>query len=447
MFSRFLPTSQNFVQFFSDCVVSSVGRPLAACGWLDQSSPADFSAVGRRGAAVPVLDFVPVETCAGWRGWLHQLFSADVDGNTMRFRAPGTAWTAQPNLSVNSRVVEMGLEVDGNTTTGIAWTAQPNLSVNSRFVEMGLEATDVFRLSPAGFSDVSRRGAAVPVFEFGSAATFDRGSGWCGWLHQLFSADVDGNVTRFRAPGTAWTAQPIRRSGRSTLQCPAPDTRVHFLVGVIRTRHQCSIDSAPSPKAPAKTNPTRALKVRLDFFCLFDAPPRVGGFPSKRQQKKLKKEKKEQARVKRQQELQSFQREAAAYFAWAKRQKEDRPRHESPLVISLLRLFLAECFIWCFVDGVLLAAVLRFGVILSVTTTPSVYNRVFVWCFIDGMLLADALRFGVILLVTTVRSVHDPSAAAATLSVEGPVDFAHSVDEADQVVFFMMSFCVFTVHD
>ena len=37
--------------------------------------------------------------------------------------------------------------------------------------------------------------------------------------------------------------------------------------------------------------------------------------------------------------------------------------------------------------------------------------------------------------------------AAATPSVEGPADFAHSVGEAEQVVFFMMSFCVFTDYD
>jgi hypothetical protein len=80
---------------------------------------------------------------------------------------------------------------------------------------------------------------------------------------------------------------------RPTLQCPAPDTRAHFLKGVIRTRRQCSLDSAPSPKAPAKPNPTRALKVRLDFFSFDDAPPRVGGGrASNRQRKKQKKKRK-----------------------------------------------------------------------------------------------------------------------------------------------------------
>ena len=105
----------------------------------------------------------------------------------------------------------------------------------------------------------------------------------------------------------------------------------------------------------------------------------------------------------------------------------------------------------------LLAGVLRFGVILSATTAPSVYDRVFTtapsvyetgnpryesrdillrmalaecffWFFVDSMLLADALRFGVILLLTTAPS-------------------ARSVAEGEQVVFFMMSFRVFTVHD
>jgi hypothetical protein len=96
----------------------------------------------------------------------------------------------------------------------------------------------------------------------------------------------------------------------------------------------------------------------------------------------------------------------------------------------------------------LLAGLLRFGVFLSVTTTPSVYDRVFttassvhetensrhesplhillmrialtecfVWCVVGDMVLADVLRFGGILLMT-----------------------------AEQVVFFMMSFCVFTTH-
>ena len=102
----------------------------------------------------------------------------------------------------------------------------------------------------------------------------------------------------------------------------------------------------------------------------------------------------------------------------------------------------------------MLADVLRFVVILSVTTAPSVYDLVFttapsvyetgspqyestrdilllrialaecfIWCFVDDMLLVDVLRFVVILLVTT-----------------APRETARSVDEAKQVVFFRCLF-------
>ena len=274
---------------------------------------------------------------------------------------------------------------------------------------------------------------------------------WPSVWPSVFSAGPDSNMTSFRAPGTAWTAQPIRRSGSwtesSTLQCPAPDTRAHFLEGVIRTRLQCSLDSAPSPKAPAKPNPTpRVLKVRLIFFLFDDAPPRVGGCASKRQRKKQKKEKKEKARLKRQQEE---KKQIAWFHAWTKRQQEkkdrgkksaqdrtkvpetENPRYESPRAISL-RIALAECFIWCFVDDMLLADVLRFGVILLVTTAPSVYDRVFPTtpsCFCCCF------------------CCQQQAASAAASSVDlGLVDSARSVAQNDQVVFFMMSFCVFTVH-
>ena len=304
---------------------------------------------------------------------------------------------------------------------------------------------------------------------------------WPSAWPSVFSSGPDGNMTSFRAPGTTWTAQPIRRSGRwmesSSLQCPVPKTRAHFQVGVIRTAHQCSLDSAPCPKAPVKPNPTptRALKVRLNFLNFFDAPPRVGGCASKRLRKKQKKEKKENARIKRQQEAEALIPMRLKMSRWLYRGFSNLGAFVLPFVPyfprtffscclfshqalrkcqgkeatgSLMRIVLAECMVLCFVDDMLLAGLLRFGVILSVTTIPSVYDRVFttassvhetensryespleillirialtecfVRCFVGDMVLTDVLRFGGILLMT-----------------------------AEQVVFFMMSFCVFTTH-
>ena len=355
-----------------------------------------------------------------------------------------------------------------------------------------------------------------------------------GWLSGSPSEPVSISVTdrpptRFK--GYHGPALPLSFRWRktTTLQCPAPDTHAHLLVGLIRTRHQCSLDSAPSPKAPAKPNPTRALKVRLDFFCLFDDPPQVGGCISKRQQKKDKKKKKVQARVKRQQDekkkiallywldawrkwyqdkknracVNAWRKIEAAWYSKRRKEKEDRgknstvpetanPRYESPRAISL-RIALAEWFIWCFVDDMLLADVLRFGVILSATTAPSVYDRVFTtapsvyetgnpryesrdillrmalaecffWFFVDSMLLADALRFGVILLLTTAPSVHDrdfrrvqrklqrefqqqQKLAAAAFASAAAASAAPATTAAK--VIFLNAVCdtVFTVHD
>ena len=336
---------------------------------------------------------------------------------------------------------------------------------------------------------------------------------WPSVWSSVFSAGPGfGNMTRFWGYGTAWTTQPIRRSGTwtesSTLQCPAPDTHAHFLVGAIRTRDQCSLDNAPRPKAPEKPNPTRGLQVKLDFLCLYDAPPRVGGCASKRLKKK---QKKFSWRLFTQVFTHTF-----SFFSSCclfkksakdktKAPKTEYPQYKSPLL--LLRIALAECIVWCFVDDMLLADVLRFGVFMSMTTAPSVYDRVFttapsahgtenpqyesprdilllpialvecfVLCFVDCMLLADVLRFGVIFLVTTLPWVYDrgkknpqdktkapetenplfdqcghiqqqvASAAASPVGM-GLVDSARSVAEAEQVVFFMMSFCLFTVYD
>ena len=141
----------------------------------------------------------------------------------------------------------------------------------------------------------------------------------------------------------------------------------------------------------------------------------------------------------------------------------------------------------------LLADVLRFGVILSATTAPSVYDRVFTtapsvyetgnpryesrdillrmalaecffWFFVDSMLLADALRFGVILLLTTAPSVHDrdfrrvqrklqrefqqqQKLAAAAFASAAAASAAPATTAAQ--VIFLNAVCdtVFTVHD
>jgi hypothetical protein len=49
---------------------------------------------------------------------------------------------------------------------------------------------------------------------------------------------------------------------------------------------------------------------------------------------------------------------------------------------------------------------------------------------------------------SSASSASAASTADTTPTVDmGSVDFARSVDEAEQVVFFMMSFCVITLHD